>query len=73
MLGDQKSGVNIETPLATMVEAFDKALDKRGSKNVSMPEKIILCISDGRTIAELVWDEEKKRYKQTGSYKPSYT
>lgn len=29
ILGDQKRGVNIETPLDTMVEAFNKALDDR--------------------------------------------
>ena len=31
LLGDQKRGVNIETPLDTMVEAFNKALDDRGN------------------------------------------
>lgn len=31
ILGDQKRGVNIETPLDTMVEAFNKALDDRGN------------------------------------------
>ncbi len=30
MLGDQPSGLNIETPLATMLDAFNKALDSRG-------------------------------------------
>lgn len=29
MLGDQKNGVNIETPLSTMVDAFNKSLDNR--------------------------------------------
>ena len=29
ILGDQKRGVNIETPLSTMLEAFNKALDNR--------------------------------------------
>lgn len=29
ILGDQKRGVNIETPLDTMIEAFNKALDSR--------------------------------------------
>ena len=33
ILGDQKRGVNIETPLDTMVEAFNKALDDRGNGN----------------------------------------
>ena len=31
ILGDQKRGVNIETPLDTMVEAFNKALDDRSN------------------------------------------
>lgn len=30
ILGDQKSGVNIESPLSTMVDAFNSALDNRG-------------------------------------------
>ena len=30
VLGDQKHGVNIETPLETMLEAFNTALDSRG-------------------------------------------
>lgn len=29
MLGDQKNGLNIETPLSTMVDAFNKSLDNR--------------------------------------------
>lgn len=33
ILGDQKRGVNIETPLDTMVEAFNKALDSRNTGN----------------------------------------
>lgn len=30
LLGDQRSGVNVETPLSTMIDAFNKALDARG-------------------------------------------
>ena len=30
VLGDQKQGVNIETPLETMIQAFNAALDGRG-------------------------------------------
>lgn len=30
LLGDQKRGVNVETPLSTMIDAFNKALDARG-------------------------------------------
>lgn len=70
ILGDQKQGVNIETPLSTMVEAFNKALDMRGSSD-SNREPIVLQL-DGRTVAKVVWNEEEKRYKQTGRYNPSY-
>ena len=30
LLGDQKSGVNVETPLSTMIDAFNQAMDARG-------------------------------------------
>lgn len=33
ILGDQKRGVNIETPLETMIDAFNKALDSRGNNS----------------------------------------
>lgn len=70
VLGDQSSGTNIETPLKTMIEAFTAALDARGGSN---HEPIILQLPNGKVIAELVWSEEEKRYKQTGSYRPKYS
>lgn len=70
VLGDQSSGTNIETPLKTMIEAFNAALDARGGSN---HESIILQLPNGKVIAELVWSEEEKRYKQTGSYRPKYS
>lgn len=69
MLGDQKSGTNIEAPLDTMVEAFKTALQQEGSSN---KEPIVLQL-DGRTVAEVVWDEQDKRYRQLGKYIPSYS
>ena len=71
VLGDQKQGTNIETPLSTMIEAFTAALDARGGSSNNQP--IILQLPNGKVIAELVWDEEEKRYKQTGSYRPKYS
>lgn len=71
VLGDQKQGTNIETPLSTMIEAFTAALDARGGSSNNQP--IILQLPNGRAIAQLVWDEEEKRYKQTGSYRPKYS
>ena len=50
ILGDQKRGVNIETPLDTMVEAFNKALDDRnnGSGDVII-ENLPIIIRIGNT------------------------
>lgn len=62
-LGDQTSGTNIETPLATMVQAFKTALSEMGGSSTN--QNIVLQL-DGRTVAQCVWDEEDKRYKQTG-------
>lgn len=62
VLGDQKSGVNIETPLETMVQAFKQALSENNNN-----QPIVLQLN-GRTVARAVWDEEEKRYKQTGRY-----
>ena len=49
-LGDQKSGTNIETPLATMVDAFNQALAMNGGGNQSIT--LNLMLPDKRTIAQ---------------------
>lgn len=68
VVGDQKQGTNVETPLATMVEAFKLAMAESGGNN---NQPIVLNIN-GRQVAQAVWDEENKRYKQTGvRYKTS--
>lgn len=36
VLGDQKHGTNIETPLETMMQAFNAALDARGNQNINI-------------------------------------
>ena len=36
VLGDQKHGTNIETPLDTMIEAFSTALDRRGGTDITV-------------------------------------
>lgn len=50
VLGDQKSGTNIETPLDTMLQAFRQALSEMGGGN-NVPVKLYL---DGKVIAETV-------------------
>lgn len=69
VLGDQKKGTNIEAPLETMIEAFNRALDSRGG--ISNNQPIVLQLN-GETIAEAVWEEEDKRYKQRGDWEPLF-
>lgn len=61
-LGDQKSGTNIEAPLETIKLALAEVLAQFGGGN---NEPIVLQL-DGKVIARVVWDENEKRYKQTG-------
>ena len=49
------------------VEDIISSLDTSRNK-----EPIVLQL-DSRTVAEVVWDEEEKRYKQRGDYRPFYT
>ena len=67
MLGDQRSGTNIEAPLDTIKQALAEVLAELGGGN---REPIILQVN-GRTLAKVVWDEQEKRYKQTGKYSPA--
>lgn len=69
VLGDQKRGTNIETPLDTMIDAFKLALSDTGSSSNNQP--IVLQL-DGKTIAKCVWSENEKRYKQTGNTSFAY-
>ena len=62
MLGDQKSGTNIEAPLDTIKQALAEVMAEFGGGN---REPIVLQVN-GRALAKVVWDEQEKRYKQTG-------
>lgn len=47
VLGDQRHGTNIETPLSTMIDAFNTALDSRGG--VGGPVEVtVRIIADGK-------------------------
>ena len=63
MLGDQKHGTNIEAPLDTIKQAVAEVLAELGGVGGRQP--IVLQVN-GRTLAQVVWDEQEKRYKQTG-------
>ncbi len=62
MLGDQASGTNIEAPLDTIKQALVEALQESGRGG----EPIVLQLNS-KVIAKAVWDENEKRYKQTGT------
>lgn len=68
MLGDQRHGTNIEAPLDTIKQALAEVLAEVGGGG---REPIVLQVN-GRTLAQVVWDEQTKRYKQTGKYSPAY-
>lgn len=68
MLGDQKHGTNIEAPLDTIKQALAEVLAEIGGVGNKQP--IVLQVN-GRTLAQVVWDEQEKRYKQTGRYSPA--
>lgn len=67
MVGDQKSGTNVEAPLETIRQALREELAITGGGN----NQTIVLQLDGRTVAKVVWDENQKRYKQLG-HAPSY-
>ena len=56
VLGDQKSGTNIETPLETMIEAFRTALSEYGGGDVTIPIYL-----DGKQIARHVIEINNRR------------
>lgn len=68
MLGDNKTETEVVSPLSTMKQAFFEAMEEYGGQN---NRPIVLQVS-GKILAQLVWDEEEKRYKQYGRYSPSY-
>ena len=63
MLGDQKSGTNIETPLDTMVEAFNIALSNNQSGFNGRIE--VPVIIDGREVLRAVRNNENAVGTQT--------
>lgn len=63
MLGDQKQGVNIETPLDTMVQAFKMALNEGGYSGGGKEATVIMQVDQtefGRAIVKF-GDKEKQR------------
>lgn len=65
VLGDQKQGVNIETPLATMVEAFQMALDSRGGYSGGKTEVVLEL--DGREFGRAVVEQGNRENRRIGT------
>ena len=65
VLGDQRQGTNIETPLATMVEAFQMALDSRGGYSGGNTE-VVLEI-DGREFGRAVVEQGNRENRRIGT------
>lgn len=64
VLGDQKQGTNIETPLKTMIEAFNIALNQRGDNGGDNQPIVILL--DGEVVYQTVVKKNKKYTMATG-------
>lgn len=68
ILGDQRSGVNIETPLDTMVEAFKAALGDMGGGGNNQPIYITVESKlDGKTVARNQARYLPKEYGRIGA------
>ena len=65
VLGDQKQGLNIETPLSTMIEAFNAALDARGDGSAN--NSTIVLEIDGREFGRAVVEQGNRESRRIGT------
>lgn len=63
MVGDQKNGTNIETPLDTMIEAFNRAMANNGGGTTT----INFVLPDRRKVAQYVLEGGKIIQTSTGN------
>lgn len=61
VLGDQKSGTNIETPLETMVQAFKQAMNESGGRS-----QTIIFQLNGREFARAVYKANNEETQRVG-------
>jgi hypothetical protein len=59
----------IKDALDNIQELLENIVNQQDDSSTREP--VVIQVK-GRTIAQVVWDEEKQLYKQTGSYKPIY-
>lgn len=65
VLGDQRQGTNVETPLSTMIEAFQTALDSRGGYSNRNIEVVLEL--DGREFGRAVVDQGNQENRRIGT------
>jgi phage-related protein len=65
VLGDQKQGTNVETPLSTMIEAFQTALDSRGGYSNGNIEVVLEL--DGREFGRAVVEQGNRENRRIGT------
>ena len=68
MLGDQKSGINIETPLSTMVQAFKTALSNSDFGGGSGGQAVIIVQVDGKEVSRSLADLDKHKKVASNGY-----
>nr|DAZ56003.1 MAG TPA: minor tail protein [Caudoviricetes sp.] len=64
VLGDQKSGTNIETPLATMVQAFKQAMNETGGMGVR--QITVVMQLDHRELGRAVYNLNNEETQRVG-------
>lgn len=64
VLGDQKSGTNIETPLSTMVQAFKQAMNETGGGG-NRPITVVLQV-DRRELGRVVYKLNNEETQRVG-------
>lgn len=65
VLGDQKSGTNIETPLSTMVQAFKQAMNETGGGGGNRPITVVLQL-DRRELGRVVYKLNNEETQRVG-------
>ena len=67
VLGDQRQGTNIETPLSTMVDAFYQALERAGLSNMNNRDNQDIVVQiDGYEIARATRKQDRIFRQSTG-------
>lgn len=64
VLGDQKNGTNIEAPLSTMVEAFNRALDARGGTGGG--QQTVILEVDKKVLGRVTYQVNKEESRRIG-------